>query len=157
MSICPWFKILNISCNHFTICHIKSLERHWCNMYMYNTITCTCILAAGGFKNDGAISTFYVKKRGVFQNKNAKPRLIWRLWAHFGADIQQRALFGKYRGADFWYFGSLPELSILFRSTYWNDHKFSDRQVWANSVDPDQTAPWLFAIPPAAFGHIILW
>ena len=24
---------------------------------------------------------------------------------------------------------------------YHNDHKFSDRQVWANSVDPDQTAP----------------
>ena len=24
---------------------------------------------------------------------------------------------------------------------YHNDPKFSDRQVWANSVDPDQTAP----------------
>ena len=24
---------------------------------------------------------------------------------------------------------------------YRNDPKFSDRQVWANSVDPDQTAP----------------
>ena len=22
-----------------------------------------------------------------------------------------------------------------------NDHKFLDRQVWANSADPDQTAP----------------
>ena len=22
-----------------------------------------------------------------------------------------------------------------------NDEKFSDRQVWANSADPDQTAP----------------
>ena len=39
--------------------------------------------------------------------------------------------------------------------------KFSDRQVWANSVDPDQTAPrsgsTLFAIPSARFGHITLW
>ena len=43
--------------------------------------------------------------------------------------------------------------------------KFSDRQVWANSVDPDQTAPtggavWsgstLFAIPFASFGSITL-
>ena len=24
---------------------------------------------------------------------------------------------------------------------YCNDPKFLDRQVWANSVDPDQTAP----------------
>ena len=34
-----------------------------------------------------------------------------------------------------------------------NFPKFSDRQVWANSVDPDQTAPLsgstLFAIPSA--------
>ena len=27
-----------------------------------------------------------------------------------------------------------------WRKTYHNDPKFSDRQVWANSVDPDQTA-----------------
>ena len=26
-------------------------------------------------------------------------------------------------------------------SNYRNDLKFSDRQVWANSADPDQTAP----------------
>ena len=46
-----------------------------------------------------------------------------------------------------------------------NDPKFLDRQVWANSVDPDQTAPreavWsgstLFAIPCASFGFITLW
>ena len=24
---------------------------------------------------------------------------------------------------------------------YLNDHKFSDKHVWANSADPDQTAP----------------
>ena len=43
--------------------------------------------------------------------------------------------------------------------------KFSDRQVWANSADPDQTAPkgavWsgskLFAIPSVSFGLITLW
>ena len=42
--------------------------------------------------------------------------------------------------------------------------KFADRQVWANSADPDQTAPWgvvwsestLFAIPSASFGCITL-
>ena len=27
------------------------------------------------------------------------------------------------------------------RSGYGNNHKFSDRQVWANSADPDKTAP----------------
>ena len=49
---------------------------------------------------------------------------------------------------------------------YHHDLKFSDTQVWANSVVPDQTAPnravsgavWpgsaLFAIPSAYFGHI---
>ena len=48
---------------------------------------------------------------------------------------------------------------------YRNDPKFSDRFAWANSADPDQTAPrgavWsgstLFAIPSASFGLIILW
>ena len=43
--------------------------------------------------------------------------------------------------------------------------KFSDRQVWANSADPDQTAhrgvvlsgSTLFAIPSASFGLITLW
>ena len=48
---------------------------------------------------------------------------------------------------------------------YHNGFKFSDRQVWADSVDPDQPAPrgavWsgstLFAIPSAPFGHITVW
>ena len=47
---------------------------------------------------------------------------------------------------------------------YRNYPKVLDGQVWANSVDPDQTAPkgavWsgstLFAIPSALFGHITL-
>ena len=38
---------------------------------------------------------------------------------------------------------------------YRNDPKFSDRQAWANSADPDQTAP-LFAIPSASFECIPL-
>ena len=46
-----------------------------------------------------------------------------------------------------------------------NDPKFLDRYAWANSADPDQTAPrgavWsgsaLFAIPSASFGLITLW
>ena len=40
-------------------------------------------------------------------------------------------------------------------SAYRNDPKFSDRQVWANSVDPDQMAT-LFVIPFASFGPITL-
>ena len=39
--------------------------------------------------------------------------------------------------------------------------KFSDIQVWANSVDPEQIAPDLgttrFAIPSASVGRITLW
>ena len=54
--------------------------------------------------------------------------------------------------------------------SYRNDPQFSDRYAWANSADPDQTAPLqtasrgavlsgstLFAIPCALFGLIILW
>ena len=48
---------------------------------------------------------------------------------------------------------------------YRNDPKFSDRTAWANSADPNQTAPrgavWsgstLFAILSASFGLITLW
>ena len=54
---------------------------------------------------------------------------------------------------------------FLFNLHYRNDPKFSDRYAWANSADPDQTAPreavWsgstLFAIPSASFGLITLW
>ena len=34
-----------------------------------------------------------------------------------------------------------------FAFKYDNDPKFSDRQAWANSVDPDQTAPGLHCLP----------
>ena len=27
-----------------------------------------------------------------------------------------------------------------------NDPKFSDRYAWANSADPDQTAPWVYTV-----------
>ena len=60
-----------------------------------------------------------------------------------------------------------PKTCFLFtRLIYRNDPKFSDRQYWANSADPDQSAPrgravWsgstLFAIPSASFGLITLW
>ena len=44
-------------------------------------------------------------------------------------------------------------------SYYRNDPKFSDRQVWANSADPDQTADQRldFAIPSASIERITLW
>ena len=51
------------------------------------------------------------------------------------------------------------------RGIYRNDPKFSDRYAWANSADPDQTAPrgavcsgaTLFAILSASFALITLW
>ena len=54
---------------------------------------------------------------------------------------------------------------FAFDFTYHNDPKFSDRFIWANSADPDQTAPrgavWsgssLFAIPFALFRGITPW
>ena len=36
---------------------------------------------------------------------------------------------------------SLCNLVANIGSSYRNDPKFSDRKVWANSADPDQTAP----------------
>ena len=67
---------------------------------------------------------------------------------------------------DGWFCG-LMFFWIVFQSShdYRNDPKFSDRYAWANSADPDQTAPrgavWsgstLFAILSASFGLITLW
>ena len=62
-----------------------------------------------------------------------------------------------------WPLNELTESRYIAKK-YRSDLKFSDRQVWANSVDPDQTAPtgavWLgptlFAIPSASFDRIIL-
>ena len=52
-----------------------------------------------------------------------------------------------------------------FSCFYFNYPKFSDIQIWANSVDPDQTASlvavwsWssLSVIPSTSFGHIHVW
>ena len=45
--------------------------------------------------------------------------------------------------------------------TYRNVPKFSYKQVWSNSVDPDQTSSLiratLFAILSESFEHITLW
>ena len=50
---------------------------------------------------------------------------------------------------------------MLWLVLYRNDPKFSDKYAWANSADPDQTAPLsgstLFAILSASFGLITLW
>ena len=62
------------------------------------------------------------------------------------------------------HFVSLAVLWLKY-NIYRNDPKFSDRYAWANSADPDQTAPrgavWsgstLFAILSASFGLITLW
>ena len=56
-----------------------------------------------------------------------------------------------------------PDQYCILIWIYRNDPKFSDRQIWANSADPDQTtgAVWsgatLFAIPSESFGLITLW
>ena len=65
--------------------------------------------------------------------------------------------------------GAVWSGSALFAQAYLSENvgslrrnfpKFSDRQVWANSADPDQTAVWsgstLFAIPSASIGLITL-
>ena len=57
----------------------------------------------------------------------------------------------------------LSEKFITVNFLYRNDPKFLDRYAWANSADPDQTAPSLIrvytvlAIRSASFGHITLW
>ena len=40
-----------------------------------------------------------------------------------------------------WLLSIIPVFSVFFCSYNRKDPKFSDRQVWANSADPDQTAP----------------
>ena len=59
----------------------------------------------------------------------------------------------------------LHAIQWYFEKVYLSDPQFSDRQVQANSVDPDQTAPigavWsgstLFAIQSTSFVLITLW
>ena len=58
------------------------------------------------------------------------------------------------RGGDSPCTGNLQVTSESGRHTNRNVPKFSDRQVRANSADPDQTAPRVFAIPSASFGCI---
>ena len=36
---------------------------------------------------------------------------------------------------------SMSVLKKILKLSYCNDSKFSDRYAWANSADPDQTAP----------------
>ena len=42
-------------------------------------------------------------------------------------------------------------------SWYCNDYKFSDRHVWANSVDPDETAPSLIRVYTVCQSVCIFW
>ena len=65
------------------------------------------------------------------------------------------------KSADFlnFYFAHFTTNFGLNLQKYRNDPKFSDRQAWANSDDPDQTASsgsTLFAIPSASSGCITL-
>ena len=47
--------------------------------------------------------------------------------------------------------------SITASCSYHNDLKFSDRQVWANSADPDQTAPSLIRVYTVCNSFCIFW
>ena len=50
---------------------------------------------------------------------------------------------------------------LISMNKYRNDHKFSDRYAWANSVDPDQTAvrsrSTLFAMILSALFGLVLY
>ena len=39
------------------------------------------------------------------------------------------------------WFATVEQIRWVFGNNYRNDPKFMDRQAWANSADPDQTAP----------------
>ena len=47
--------------------------------------------------------------------------------------------------------------AIFFIHFYRNVPKFSDRQVWANSADPDQTAPSLIRVYTVCNSLCIFW
>ena len=68
--------------------------------------------------------------------------MVWR-----NAPLRNSALFL----CNIWH-SKLVSAQLLL--CYRNVPKFSDRQVWANSADPDQTAPR--GVPPASFGCITL-
>ena len=78
-------------------------------------------------------------------------------------DLDQTAPLGKVLSGSTLFDQTCPSQN-LGSLWYRNDPKFSDRYDWANSADPDQTAPravWsgstLFAIPSASFGLTTLW
>ena len=54
--------------------------------------------------------------------------------------------------------GILPIVYIFMEKYYYrNDPKFSDRQAWANSADPDQTAPSLIRVYTVCHSVCIVW
>ena len=69
-------------------------------------------------------------------------------------------VFITLKGTHFFFY-----FAMLLNQGTRNNPKFSDIYAWANSADPDRTAPtgavWsgstLFAIPSASFGLITLW
>ena len=44
----------------------------------------------------------------------------------------------------------MPRFQVTLKQAYRNDPKFLDRLIWANSADPDQTAPPNSADPDQA-------
>ena len=101
-----------------------------------------------------------MKKAWVLSYPLSAQRRLWSDWADAQADLSLCWAHSHFVG-----FVMSWLKSIYSKMNYHNDPKFSDRQVWANSVDPDQTAPrgavWsastLFAILSTSFGNITLW
>ena len=49
------------------------------------------------------------------------------------------------------------QAQCFMKGRYRNDHKFSDRYPWANSADPDQTAPSLIRVYTVCHSVCIVW
>ena len=90
--------------------------------------------AQNGWVNNNPLKAFAVccKVKFAFLGGLPGPMYLWPTNVHF------------------WHF------HCLTRVKYSNDPTFSDKQVWANSVDPDPTGFTLFVIPPASLGPISL-
>ena len=93
-----------------------------------------------------AIESFLPLMLLIFMLMNFNPLIKLLLFVPQGEDL---SFFFFVRGTNIF------SVDLKYR----NDPKFLDRYAWANSADPDQTAPRgaLFAIPSASFGLITLW
>ena len=87
------------------------------------------------------VFTVCMKKAWVFSYPLSTQRRLWSDWADAQADLSLRWAHSHFVGF------VMRWLILMFcflaagPINYSNDPKFSDRQIWAISIDPDQTAP----------------